>query len=172
MNPAASLNTRRRQTRSASFPPTASSSEWVTPTKTHNPGPISPTTSPSTVTDARLTRWMSARIPDSVARTAAGNARLRKVPPHSAERRPCPGRRLRLVSLVGENYREEAVDRERVESKRKTLTAACMIAAPILFLASDSIWPVTSSEPKDMLADAINNTGRVYAATLLALAAM
>jgi hypothetical protein len=76
------------------------------------------------------------------------------------------------LSRWWENDREEAVERERVESKRKTLTAACMIAAPILFLASDSIWPVTSSEPEDMLADAINNTGRVYAATLLALTAM
>src|SRR5437879_763183 len=61
MNPAASSKTRRRQTRSASRAATASSSEWVTPTKTHSPRPISPTTSPSTVTEARLTRWMSAR---------------------------------------------------------------------------------------------------------------
>ena len=49
----------------------ASSSEWVTPTNTHNPRPISPTTSPSTVTEARFTRWMSARNPVS-AFVAAG----------------------------------------------------------------------------------------------------
>ena len=61
MNPASSSKIRRRQTRSASFVATASPSEWVTPTKTHSPRPIAPTTSPSTVTEARFTRWMSAR---------------------------------------------------------------------------------------------------------------
>jgi hypothetical protein len=64
------------------------------------------------------------------------------------------------------------VDRQRAEVNRKSLTAACMIAAPVLFLASDSIWPVTSSESEDMLADATGATGRVYAGTLLALAAL
>lgn len=64
------------------------------------------------------------------------------------------------------------MDRQRAEANRKSLTAACMIAAPVLFLASDAIWPVTSSEPEDMLADAIGATGRVYAGTLLALAAL
>ena len=68
MNPSSSSNTRRCHTRSASFPATASSSEWVTPTKTHSPRAISPVTSPSTVTEARFTRWMSARIPDSLTR--------------------------------------------------------------------------------------------------------
>jgi len=64
------------------------------------------------------------------------------------------------------------MDRQRAEANRKTLTAACMIAAPVLFLASDSIWPVTSSEPEDMLADATGARGRVYAGLLLALAAL
>src|SRR5436190_18410445 len=60
MNPASSSNTRSCHTRCASFVATPSSSECVTPTNTHNPRPIAPTTSPSTVTEARFTRWMSA----------------------------------------------------------------------------------------------------------------
>jgi hypothetical protein len=44
-----------------------------------------------------------------------------------------------------------------------------MIAAPVLFIASDSIWPVTSTEASDILSDATGATGRVYGATLLAL---
>ena len=61
------------------------------------------------------------------------------------------------------------MDRQRVEGKRKTLTAVCMIGAPMLFVASDSIWPVTSTEASDILKDATGATGRVYAAMLLAL---
>lgn len=52
---------RRPQIFSASRRAVTSSSPWVTPTSTHNPRPIEPTTSPSTATEADDTRWISAR---------------------------------------------------------------------------------------------------------------
>ena len=42
---------------------TSASSSWVTPTSTHSPGPIAPTSSPSTVTAASRTRCTTARTP-------------------------------------------------------------------------------------------------------------
>ncbi|HLF40286.1 MAG TPA: hypothetical protein VI854_02310 [Acidimicrobiia bacterium] len=47
-----------------------------------------------------------------------------------------------------------------------------MIAAPIFFIASDSVWPITSSEAVDMLDDATGSTGRAYSATILGLVAL
>src|SRR5256714_8855296 len=44
---------------------TATVSSWVTPTRISSPSPIAPTTSPSTVTLARLTVWTSALTPRS-----------------------------------------------------------------------------------------------------------
>src|SRR5437016_2414951 len=40
---------------------TSGVSLWLTPTSMRAPAPISPTTSPSTRTDARRTRWMTSR---------------------------------------------------------------------------------------------------------------
>src|SRR5690606_12647097 len=61
MTPSASSKIRRFQSLSASLRAAASSSSWVTPTSTHSPRPMAPTTSPSTVTDASLTRCTTAR---------------------------------------------------------------------------------------------------------------
>jgi hypothetical protein len=52
---------RRFQILSARATAFRSSSRCVTPTKTHNPDPIVPTTSSSTVTRASLTRCTTAR---------------------------------------------------------------------------------------------------------------
>ena len=49
----------------------ASSSSRATPSRTHRPGPISPTTSSSTRTRASVTRWMTARNGYSSARSRA-----------------------------------------------------------------------------------------------------
>src|SRR5687768_9381281 len=40
----------------------ASPSSWVTPSSTSSPSPMLPTTSPSTVTEAEVTRWTTARM--------------------------------------------------------------------------------------------------------------
>src|SRR5581483_10443689 len=61
MTPSASAKTRRFHTLSASRRAAPSSSAWVTPTRTHRPRPISPTTSPSMRTRAPVTRWTRAR---------------------------------------------------------------------------------------------------------------
>src|SRR5690606_25214001 len=45
----------------ASFTASASPSWWVTPTSASRPGPMAPTTSPSTVTDASRTRCTTDR---------------------------------------------------------------------------------------------------------------
>jgi aldose 1-epimerase len=58
----------------------ATVSSWVTPTSTHRPGPISPTTSPATRTRAWLTRWTTARTPATlrnVVEIGAGRAVVR-----------------------------------------------------------------------------------------------
>lgn len=63
------------------------------------------------------------------------------------------------------------MDRQGIERRRKTLTAASMILAPALFFASDAVWPVTSTDADDILADATGSTGRVYLGAGLALLA-
>jgi hypothetical protein len=55
----------------------------------------------------------------------------------------------------------------RSEHQRKTITGVCMIAAPIALLASDALWPVTSTGVEDMVADATGHTGQVYGAVML-----
>src|SRR5579875_339959 len=62
MRPSASGNTRSARTFSASRAACDSVSLPVIPSSTSSPGPISPTTSPSTVTDARSARCTSARM--------------------------------------------------------------------------------------------------------------
>src|SRR5205807_4124131 len=47
---------------SARYSASAAVSAWATPSKTSSPGPISPTSSPCTVTRARVTRCMTARM--------------------------------------------------------------------------------------------------------------
>src|SRR3954469_610242 len=69
MRPSASGKTRSARPLSASRSATASSSSWLTPSSTSSPGPIAPTTAPSTDTDARETRC-------TMARTASGLAQL------------------------------------------------------------------------------------------------
>lgn len=64
------------------------------------------------------------------------------------------------------------MDHERAEHLRKTVTGACMIAAPILFIVADSLWPVEHTEGPKMVADAAGNTDQAYAATLVGLVAM
>src|SRR5512132_2621272 len=67
MRPSASAKIRSALTFSASRSQIASSSSWVTPSSTSIPGPLAPTTSPSTRTAARLTRCTSARIASDLA---------------------------------------------------------------------------------------------------------
>ena len=57
---ARSSNTRSRATLSASRSACASPSACPTPSSTTSPVPIAPTTSPSTDTEAELTRWIRA----------------------------------------------------------------------------------------------------------------
>src|SRR4051794_28568159 len=61
MMPASSSSTRRFQILLAMARATSAVSVWVAPTRTHSPGPMEPTVEPSLVTDARVTRWTSAR---------------------------------------------------------------------------------------------------------------
>ena len=56
-----------------------------------------------------------------------------------------------------------------VEHWRKTVTGVCMIAAPVAFLVSDAMWPVTHMKARDAFADVVGNTGRAYTSGLIAL---
>src|SRR4051794_38483131 len=59
------------------------------------------------------------------------------------------------------------MDHEKAEHLRKNLTGVCMILAPLCFLASDALWPVTHTEAADVLADATGNTGQIAAGLAL-----
>src|SRR5262249_24555814 len=63
--PASSSKTRRPATLSAKYPASSSASLVATPISTSSPRAIRPTTSPRTVTSARLTRCTTARITKS-----------------------------------------------------------------------------------------------------------
>ena len=84
---------RRRRTRAGSRPwprasrATASSSSCVTPTSTHKPAPISPTTSPSTVTRAAVTRWIKRPHRAALRRSLLGGGACTSP---SAPGRSCP----------------------------------------------------------------------------------
>src|SRR4051794_7949842 len=52
------------------------------------------------------------------------------------------------------------MDHQRAEHLRKMLTAVCMVLAPVCFLVSDALWPVTHTKSAELLADVTGNTGR------------
>src|SRR5438874_462998 len=73
IRPSGSGNTRSALTLSASQSASRSPSAWATPSSTRRPGPIAATERPSTDTEARLTRWISAR---TASRSASRLAQL------------------------------------------------------------------------------------------------
>lgn len=61
------------------------------------------------------------------------------------------------------------MDHAREEHLRKTITGACMLLAPVSFLISDSLFPATSNDAGEMLADVAGATGRVAAGTVFGM---
>ena len=47
-----------------------------------------------------------------------------------------------------------------------------MVLAPVAFFASDLLWPVSHTKPAQMLRDVNGESGRTYAATILAIVGM
>ena len=64
------------------------------------------------------------------------------------------------------------MDQTRAEHMRKTLTAVSMVLAPLCFVVSDLLWPVTHTKAADVLADATGSTGAVYTAMVFGLLGM
>lgn len=65
------------------------------------------------------------------------------------------------------------MEQTTAERVRKTLTGACMIAAPIAFLVGDLTWPVKHSKAASALADAMRvSDSRIWFSTLVTLAGM
>ena len=64
------------------------------------------------------------------------------------------------------------MDHAKAEQLRKTICGSCMVLAPVAFFASDLLWPVSHTKPAQMLRDVNGESGRTYAATVLAIAGM
>lgn len=64
------------------------------------------------------------------------------------------------------------MDRGREEHLRKMITGTCMLAAPVCLLVADSLFPSTSTNADEMIADATGSTGAVAVATGLTFVAM
>ena len=61
---------------------------------------------------------------------------------------------------------------KRSEHLRKTITGACLIAAPLVLLIGEIIHPVDKSDAADEVALVADNLGRWYAAHLIILVAL
>src|SRR5262245_40259928 len=101
IRPDSPSNTRSLAVLSASRAAASEESPWPTPSSTTSPSPIRPKTTPSTVTEAELTRWIRPRnylfrVPDPVAVDAV----VGPVGPHAARERHVPAGGAPVAELL------------------------------------------------------------------------